>query len=76
MVLVDYQIIFSSRKTLCAEVKIGGQIIIRAPHGTSKNKIQKFIKEHELWLVSAKERQINRAKSKYHQTLSENDILL
>ena len=42
MLLVDYQIIFSSRTTLCAEVKIGGEVIIRAPRGTSKNKIEKF----------------------------------
>ena len=42
MLLVDYQIIFSSRTTLCAEVKIGGEVIIRAPRGTSRNKIEKF----------------------------------
>lgn len=75
MGFVDYQIIFSSRKTLCAEVKIGGEVIIRAPRGTSKSKIDKFIKEHDSWLVSATERQTARAKSKYHQQLSESDIL-
>ena len=75
MLLVDYQIIFSSRTTLCAEVKIGGEVIIRAPRGTSKNKIEKFIREHESWLISATQKQTARAKNKYHQDLSEDDIL-
>ena len=41
---MDYHIIFSSRTTLCAEVKIGGEVIIRAPRGTSRNKIEKLQK--------------------------------
>lgn len=73
---MEYQIIFSSRKTLCAEVKLGGQIFIRAPKGTSKKKIELFIKKHEKWLKSAQEKQIDRSENKYHKTLSKQEIVL
>ena len=71
---MEYKIIFSSRKTLCAEVKIGGEVLIRAPFGTSKSQIENFIKNNSAWLSSAQSKQIARAKNKYHKSLSEDEI--
>ena len=72
---MNYRIIYSSRRTLCAEVKIGGEVIIRAPRGIAKSKIENFIKDHEAWIASATAKQMARANSKYHQVLSANDII-
>ena len=71
---MEYKIIFSSRKTLCSEVKIGGEVLIRAPFGTSKSQIENFIKNNSAWLSSAQSKQIARAKNKYHKSLSEDEI--
>ena len=71
---MDYKIIFSSRKTLCVEVAIGGAITVRAPKGVSKKKIDAFIKEHEASLQSAQKKQIARAENQYHRELSYEEI--
>lgn len=73
--ITDYEIIYSSRKTLCLEIKIGGKIIVRAPQSTSRKKIEDFVKSHTNWISGVQARQTARATNEYHRTLSDDDIL-
>ena len=46
---MDYTLIKSKRKTLSLQVTEGG-LIVRAPFSVSKRSVERFIKEHELWI--------------------------
>lgn len=70
----DYKIIYSARKTLCIEVKIGGNLIIRAPFSTTKKQIEKFIIAQEDWIKKTISKQSARAENKYHRELSKDEI--
>lgn len=71
---MDYNIIYSARKTLAIEIKIGGEIIIRAPKGIKKSKIETFIKAKEDWILEAQKKQIEKGNNEYHQKLTEKEI--
>jgi predicted metal-dependent hydrolase len=56
---MNYELIYSNRKTLSVSVK-GGIITVRAPIGTKREIIEAFIKKHSCWiqthLIKEKER--------------------
>ena len=54
--MTDYEIVFSSRKTIVININPDGTVIVRAPVGTNKNKIDKFVRENEDKIEKAKER--------------------
>ena len=49
---MEYEIIYSKRKTLCLQVKQDGKLIVRCPYGTKKEKIQEFVESHKGWIES------------------------
>ncbi len=51
--LID-EIKYSKRKTLAIEVKAGGKVLLRAPKGCSRERIERFIQEKRDWILSAK----------------------
>ena len=71
---MDYSIIYSKRKTLAIEIKIGGEIIVRAPKGIKKSKIDAFIKAKESWILKAQKQQIEKGNNEYHRELSKEEI--
>lgn len=50
---MEYSIIYSKRRTLCLQVKRDGAIIVKAPYGISKKKIEDFVLSHATWLDKA-----------------------
>lgn len=47
----EYEIIYSSRRTLAVQINSGGQVKIRAPRQTSKSDIERFLVEKQNWIV-------------------------
>lgn len=55
--LVD-EIKYSNRKTIAIEVKPGGKVIVRAPKGTHKTAIERFVRQKSGWISQAKARMV------------------
>jgi len=51
--LID-EIKYSKRKTLAIEVKAGGKVLLRAPKGCSRARIESFVQTKTTWILSAK----------------------
>lgn len=49
---MDYEIIYSKRKTLSIQVKPDLRVVVRAPYGLNKKIIAKFIEERSEWINS------------------------
>lgn len=47
---MNYEIIYSKRKTLCLQIKRDGRVIIRCPYRTSKKRIEEFYNTHLEWV--------------------------
>ena len=56
---MDYEIIYSRRKTLSLCIK-NTRLIVRAPFGTPKRKIEEAINSHREWIEKHTERQKNK----------------
>lgn len=48
--MTDYEIVFSSRKTLAITVNSQGKVIVRAPKGTSKKRIEEAVRSNASWI--------------------------
>lgn len=57
---MDYEIIYTKRKTLCLQVKRDGTVVIRCPHRTSKGRIEEFYNSHIDWVKKKLEINENR----------------
>ena len=47
---MNYEIIYSKRKTLCLQIKRDGKVVIRCPYQTSKKRIEEFYNAHIEWV--------------------------
>ncbi len=47
---MNYEIIYTKRKTLCLQVKRDGSVVIRCPYRTSKERIEAFYNAHIDWV--------------------------
>ena len=54
---MDYRIVYSSRRTLAIQVTKACEVVVRAPRGISKAKIDAFVSKSEAWISSHLERQ-------------------
>ena len=70
----DYNIVFSSRKTLSLQVKTNGQIMVRAPYRTSKREIERFVSDNSEWIQRALERAEKRRSNLPEYPVSEEEI--
>ncbi len=57
---MDYEIIYSKRKTLCLQVKRDGRVVIRCPYHSSKKRIDEFYNAHIEWVQRKLELNKNR----------------
>ena len=69
---MDYEIIYSKRKTLCLQIKRDGRVIIRCPYKTSKKRIEEFYNTHLDWVK--KKLEINSGRMTPINELSDTDI--
>ncbi len=68
---IVYKVIYSSRKTLGITIK-DEEVIVRAPHKTALDYIDKVVKSHEKWIVSKLE--LQRKRSLLRPKLVDSDI--
>lgn len=67
---MEYNVIYSDRKTLSLSVK-AGRLIVRAPKGISDEKIKKAIFSHTDWIEKHIQSQLDRAKNHPEPSKSE-----
>ena len=53
----EYQIVYSRRRTLSLQVTREGKVVVRAPYGLPKARIDSFVAQHRDWLDSHLARQ-------------------
>lgn len=70
----DFTLIYSSRRTICLEVDKDQRLKVRAPYGTAQDEIIKFVETHAAWIEKAIHRQRERARQRYDNVLSANQI--
>ncbi len=70
--MIDYKIVYSSRKTLAVEVTKNAEVIVRAPNRTSKAVIVAFVEKHASWI----EKHVQKVKERVasEPVLSQNDV--
>ena len=49
---MEYTLIRSSRKTLSIQITPNGELVVRAPHRTSRREIEAFLRSKEDWIRS------------------------
>lgn len=69
---MEYDVIFSDRKTLAICIK-DGRVVVRAPYGTKNKKIEDALFSHKQWIEKNLERQKERA---VRQELTDEQIAL
>ncbi len=69
--MVEYDIVYSGRRTLSLCIK-DGKLIVRAPYGATREKIDEALASHENWINQNMERQNN--KRERFERLTEADI--
>lgn len=47
---MEYQIIYSKRRTLCIEITKDARVIVRSPMRCTKAQIEAFVTEHKHWI--------------------------
>lgn len=57
---MQYQVIYSKRKSVAIEIDRGGKLLIRCPRGTSRITIERLLREKENWIIKHINRQRNR----------------
>ena len=59
--MYEYTLLRSNRKTMSLEVKEDGTVLVRAPMKLARERIDRFVLEHEAWIANALRRQKERA---------------
>ena len=72
--MTDFTIIYSKRRTICAEIGPDGSVKIRAPQNMRKCDIQEFVKKNEARIVRARQKQAVRAQEAGCKTLTAEEI--
>ena len=57
---MEYEIIFSKRKTLAISVRADGSVIVRAPLKTPEKRIEEAVLSHMAWIENAKKKASSR----------------
>ncbi len=69
---MDYKIIYSKRKTIAIQITKECEVVVRAPYGASKKRIEDFVLSHLSWISTHLDRQKLRAQR--YPELSEGEL--
>lgn len=72
--MTEFTVIYSNRRTICAEVAFDGKVTIRAPRSMPKRNVLQFVESNKDWILRAQQKQAERAERGYHKTLTEEEI--
>ena len=53
---MDFEIIYSARKTVSISVKRSGEVIVRAPYGVRRDRLEEIVFERRTWIEKHKAR--------------------
>ena len=68
---MEYKIVYSKRKTLSLCVK-DGALVVKAPYGTGRDRIESVVSSHSEWIRKHIEKQVE--KNRKYDSLSDADI--
>ena len=68
---MDYEIVYSGRKTISLCIK-EGMLVVRAPYGTKKQRIEKVISSHSEWIAKHIAGQVER--NRKYENITDKDI--
>ncbi len=71
---MSYITLRSDRKTLAIEVKVNGEVIVRAPKRITERQIDAFVTEHRDWIIKKQTEVAARATSPYRRPLTKKEI--
>ena len=60
---MEYEMIFSARKSVAIEVRRDGSVVVRAPFGLKKSEAERLLAERAEWVDKAIKKQLERASS-------------
>lgn len=61
--MFDYNVIYSDRRTISLSFESDGTLLVRAPKGTKKNRIEEIIKTHASWIEKHRSRVVQKAEA-------------
>ena len=73
MSLPEYELVRSGRKTLAVEITGDCRVVVRAPARLSKERIERFVMEHEAWIEKHLEVQRKRKENHPQPTEAERE---
>lgn len=73
--LFEYEVIYSSRKTLAIQVDSDCNIVVRAPHGLPQKEIERFVLDKQGWLEKTVTAQMLKKKNRKIYTAEEIESL-
>lgn len=50
--MIKYELIRSRRKSLSLQVKMDGSVVVRSPQRLAKYRVDKFVEDHEEWIIA------------------------
>ena len=68
---MDYRVVYSGRKTISLCIK-NGELVVRAPYGTQKQRIESIVSSHSDWVSKHLEKQ--RVKNEKYSNLTDERI--
>lgn len=57
---MEYEVIYSNRKTVAIEVRRDCTVVVRSPFGVKKSELDRYVKEKSEWIDSAVKKQSER----------------
>ena len=61
---MNYRIVYSSRRTLAIQITKSCEVVVRAPKGISRERIDDFVRKSEAWILKHIEIQKDRCEAK------------
>lgn len=76
IILINYEIKRSNRKTLSLEITRDLKVLVRSPFFVNDSQIEKFVRTHEEWILSATEKVKAKNSRRFEPTNEEIAILM
>ena len=58
--MIPYTLIRSNRKTVCIRLTACGDVVVRAPHRCARSYIDRFVADHQGWILTHQEMLLDR----------------
>ncbi len=66
--MIEYRVVYSDRRTVTITFDTDGTLLLRAPIGTKKVRLEAIIREHAVWIERHRDRAIKKASAEAELT--------